>query len=60
MFAPNWSAKIEYQYYNFGNTTFLTGPAGIAFGTRATDDEHTVKGGINYHFNWGGPVAARY
>ncbi len=24
MFAPNWSAKIEYQYYNFGSTTFLT------------------------------------
>jgi outer membrane immunogenic protein len=57
MFAPSWSAKIEYQYYNFGNTTFLTRGA---VGTRFTDDEHTVKGGINYHFNWGGPVAARY
>src|SRR3984893_6557310 len=22
MFAPNWSAKAEYQYYNFGSTTF--------------------------------------
>jgi outer membrane immunogenic protein len=21
---------------------------------------HTIKGGINYHFNWGGPVVARY
>ena len=58
MFAPNWSAKIEYQYYNFGSTTFLT--AGSAFGTRITDDEHTVKGGINYRFNWGGPVVAKY
>jgi outer membrane immunogenic protein len=57
MFAPNWSAKIEYQYYNFGSMTFLG--AG-AFGTRVTDDEQTVKGGINYRFNWGGPVAARY
>ena len=28
MFAPNWSAKVEYQYYNFGNTTFTAGPAG--------------------------------
>ena len=27
MFAPNWSAKAEYQYYNFGNTTFTAGPA---------------------------------
>ena len=26
MFAPNWSAKAEYQYYNFGNTTFTGGP----------------------------------
>jgi outer membrane immunogenic protein len=57
MFAPNWSAKAEYQYYNFGNTTFTAGP--IA-GTRFRDDEHTVKAGINYRFGWGGPVAARY
>ena len=27
MFAPNWSAKAEYQYYNFGSTTFTGGPA---------------------------------
>ena len=20
MFAPNWSAKVEYQYYDFGNS----------------------------------------
>ena len=42
MFAPNWSAKAEYQYYNFGNTTFTGGPAAIA-GARFRDDEHTVK-----------------
>ena len=59
MFAPNWSAKIEYQYYNFGSTTFLTGPAGV-IGARFNDDEHTVKAGVNYRFNWGGPVVARY
>jgi len=58
MFAPNWSAKAEYQYYNFGNTT-LTGPAAIA-GTRFRDDDHTVKVGLNYRFGWGGPVVARY
>ena len=59
MFAPSWSAKLEYQYYNFGSSTFLTGPVDIV-GTRFTDSEHTVKAGINYHFNWGGPVVARY
>ena len=29
MFAPNWSAKVEYQYYNFGSSRFpRPGPAG--------------------------------
>jgi outer membrane immunogenic protein len=59
MFAPNWSAKAEYQYYNFGNTNFTTGPAPIV-GTRFRDDEQTVKVGVNYRFGWGGPVAAKY
>jgi outer membrane immunogenic protein len=59
MFAPNWSAKAEYQYYNFGNTTFTTGPGDIV-GTRFRNDEHTAKVGINYRFGWGGPAAARY
>jgi outer membrane immunogenic protein len=59
MFAPNWSAKAEYQYYNFGNTNFTTGPAAIV-GTRFRDDDHTVKVGVNYRFGWGGPVAAKY
>jgi outer membrane immunogenic protein len=58
MFNPNWSAKVEYQYYNFGSTTF-TSPASIA-GARFQDDEHTVKAGLNYRFGWGGPVATRY
>ena len=59
MFAPNWSAKIEYQYYNFGNTTFTSGPAEIV-GSRFRNDEQTVKAGINYRFGWGGQVATRY
>jgi outer membrane immunogenic protein len=59
MFAPNWSAKVEYQYYNFGSTAFTTGPA-VLVGTRFHDDEHTVKAGLNYRFNWGGPVVAKY
>jgi outer membrane immunogenic protein len=57
MFTPNWSGKIEYQYYNFGNTTFTSGPiAGASF----NNDEHTIKAGLNYRFGWGGPVVARY
>jgi outer membrane immunogenic protein len=59
MFAPSWSAKLEYQYYNFGSTTFTAGPAAVV-GTRFRDDEQTVKAGLNYRFGWGGPVAAKY
>ena len=59
MFAPSWSAKIEYQYYNFGKANFVTPVALAPFGSFTTDD-HTVKAGLNYRFNWGGPVAARY
>jgi len=58
MFAPNWSAKLEYQYYNFGSTTFTSGPAEIV-GARFNSDEHTIKAGLNYHFGWGGPVVAK-
>jgi len=57
LFAPNWSAKIEYQYYNFGKATVDT-PA-IGLGNFTTDD-NTVKVGLNYRLNWGTPVVARY
>ena len=55
LFAPAWSAKIEYQYYNF-DTTNVTAPTAFSY----KDDVHTVKAGINYHFNWGGPTVAKY
>jgi outer membrane immunogenic protein len=59
MFAPNWSAKAEYQYYNFGSGNFTGGPAPIV-GQRFRDDDHTVKVGVNYRFGWGGPAGVRY
>jgi outer membrane immunogenic protein len=59
MFAPSWSAKVEYQYYDFGSTTFTTGPAGVV-GARFRDDDHTVKAGVNYRFGWGGPEMFKY
>jgi outer membrane immunogenic protein len=31
----------------------------VPFGNFTTDD-HVVKAGVNYRFNWGAPVAARY
>lgn len=59
MFAQNWSAKIEYQFYDFGSASFIAPAALAPFGSFRTED-HVVKAGINYRFNWGGPVVARY
>lgn len=62
MFAPSWSAKVEYQYYDFGRVNFAAVPVvgGPAVAGRFNNDEHTVKLGINYRFGWGGPVVAKY
>jgi outer membrane immunogenic protein len=59
MFAPCWSAKVEYQYYNFGSSRFVA-PAVLAQFGSFTNDDHSFKVGVNYHFNWGGPVAPSY
>lgn len=47
--APNWSARAEYQYYNFGDGHFASGPAALV-GSKFWNDEHTVKLGVNYRF----------
>ena len=59
MFAQNWSGKVEYQYYNFGDSRFVAPAALVPFGS-FRNDEHTVKVGINYRFNLAGPVVAKY
>jgi outer membrane immunogenic protein len=73
MFLPNWSAKVEYLYYDLGtvtfngapSTTFLTGTNVVNYTNvhQATTrfDGHIVRAGVNYHFNWGAaPVVAKY
>lgn len=60
MFAPSWSAKVEYQYYDFGRVNFVRALPAPAVAGRFTNDEHTVKLGLNYRFGWGGPVVAKY
>lgn len=49
MFARNWSGKVEYMYADYGNETYVAGfvPGGIGIGATT----HTIKAGINYHFN---------
>jgi outer membrane immunogenic protein len=54
MFTQNWSGKIEYQYYDFGTRNALfTTPAGVVSAVGFRNDEHTIKAGLNYRFNWG-------
>jgi outer membrane immunogenic protein len=50
LFTQNWSGKVEYQYYDFGTTSFVT-PTRAIGGFR--NDEHTIKAGLNYRFNLG-------
>jgi outer membrane immunogenic protein len=59
MFVPNWSVKGEYMYYNFGSSRFATPVALAPFGSFTTED-HTLKLGVNYRFNFASPVVARY
>ncbi|MBN9149007.1 MULTISPECIES: outer membrane protein [unclassified Nitrobacter] len=58
LFTQNWSGKIEYQYYDFGNVhyDFFDGLNNHYVGS-FRNDEHTIKVGLNYRFNWGAPLA---
>ena len=70
MFLPNWSAKIEYLFYDLGtaywnngvlaftSNTFpgAGGPAVIASQSSTRFDGNIVRAGLNYHFNWAAPV----
>jgi outer membrane immunogenic protein len=55
-FMPNWSAKIEYDYYDFGtkNVSTSAAVAGLAIPISASSNltEQVVKFGVNYKF-WG-------
>ena len=63
-FTDNWSAKIEWDFLRLPGRTFTV--PGVIFpalaGDTITSDHNVqlVKLGINYRFNWGGPVVARY
>jgi outer membrane immunogenic protein len=55
-FAPNWTARIEYDFLGLNNQTF-TVPAGAPFLagdviTTTNRDVQTLTVGLNYLFNW--------
>jgi outer membrane immunogenic protein len=63
-----WGAltfKLEYLHADFGTKQYfnpqVTTPVGVIVATRdakLTDD--MVRAGMNFKFNWGGPVVAKY
>jgi outer membrane immunogenic protein len=63
-FANNWTAKIEYDYLGLPGRSFvLPGTVIPALAGDTVTSNHNVqmvKFGINYLFNFGGPVVARY
>jgi len=59
--SRNWSAKIEYLYADFGTASgvFIRPSPGInPFDVKL--NTNIVRGGLNYRFDWGGPVVAKY
>jgi outer membrane immunogenic protein len=52
-FTPHWSANVEYDYYDFGNSgALLTDTANRTTVTinSLKDTIHAVTAGVNYHF----------
>lgn len=71
MFWPQWSAKIEYLYFDLGAVSYpvavttdweqATLLVANATQARTRFDGHVVRVGVNYHFNWGAaPIVAKY
>jgi outer membrane immunogenic protein len=65
MFAPGWSVFGEFNYLDFGrkNISFVAAPGTVgvvADVVRTRLQVEQVLVGVNYKFNWGGPVVARY
>jgi outer membrane immunogenic protein len=64
MFMPNWSAKLEYLYYDLGTTNFAAGVQTLSFTplfpsiltelttARTRWNGNIARAGLNYHFNW--------
>jgi outer membrane immunogenic protein len=64
--SPNWSARLEYRYSDFGKTTFAIPANFFALGERAADLEisakdHAIRVGVSYRFGgWNEAILARY
>ena len=61
-FANNWSAKVEYDYINYGSHTIPYPNASATIQNfSVSDTKQIVKVGLNYKFDWApGPVVSKY
>jgi outer membrane immunogenic protein len=62
-FNNNWSMKAEYLFLNVDDllASGVTTPSGLTVRwNHSLDGVHTAKVGLNYRFNWAGPVSAAY
>jgi outer membrane immunogenic protein len=61
MFAPRWSAKVEYLYADLSGGG-VQGGWGWNWGYNFHPQINIVRVGVNYHFNWAAPapVLAKY
>jgi outer membrane immunogenic protein len=65
-FFNNWSIKVEYLFVDLGrnNRTFFDPVTGAGFFINHREQDHVVRAGLNYRFDWFGgapaPVVARY
>jgi outer membrane immunogenic protein len=56
-FFPNWSAKFEYLYADFGKANyFAIAPTGCCTFQTTHLTDNMVRLGINYRIDWAGPV----
>ena len=72
MFMTNWSAKVEYLYYNLGSVSDhqnsilysnVYAPYNVAYSTASTSfNGNIVRAGVNYHFNFANaaPVVTKF
>jgi outer membrane immunogenic protein len=60
----NWSVKVEYLYVDLGSFSYIAprvpASANFVWGADVDSRFHVVRVGLNYRFNWGGPVVAGY
>jgi outer membrane immunogenic protein len=63
MITPNWTAFIEYDYMQFDreNHRFpLRQAPAVVFNVDLKNTMSVAKVGVNYKFDWGTPVVAKY